>query len=296
MRQEDRLGRILERLAADGSVGVAQLAAELGVSTASVRRDLQFLEEQRLLSRTHGGAVANSTVYELPLRYRSGRHGGEKRRIAAEAAVRVDESVTTLGLTGGTTTTELARQVADRRGLTIVTNALNIASELAVRPELRLIVTGGVARSESYELVGQFAEATLEGINLDLAVVGVDGITARGGLTTYQDIEAHTNNVMIQRAGPRDRRRRRVQSRPSGAGTDLRGVGRRRAHHRRLGPSRRARAAARGRHHRHDRLTRRDPPASHQRPTGRRPPSGRRRRRRLLAVSPTGRARFRSSP
>jgi len=109
--------------------------------------------------------------------------------------------VTTLGLTGGTTTTELARQVADRRGLTIVTNALNIASELAVRPELRLIVTGGVARSESYELVGQFAEATLEGINLDLAVVGVDGITARGGLTTYQDIEAHTNNVMIQRAG-----------------------------------------------------------------------------------------------
>ena len=72
MRQEDRLGRILERLAADGSVGVAQLAAELGVSTASVRRDLQYLEEQRLLSRTHGGAVANSTVYELPLRYRSG--------------------------------------------------------------------------------------------------------------------------------------------------------------------------------------------------------------------------------
>ena len=201
MRQEDRLGRILERLAADGSVGVAQLATELGVSTASVRRDLQYLEEQRLLSRTHGGAVANSTVYELPLRYRSGRHGGEKRRIAAEAAARVDDSVTTLGLTGGTTTTELARQVADRRGLTIVTNALNIASELAVRPELRLIVTGGVARSESYELVGQFAEATLDGINLDLAVVGVDGITARGGLTTYQDIEAHTNNVMIQRAG-----------------------------------------------------------------------------------------------
>jgi DeoR family transcriptional regulator of aga operon len=200
MRQEDRLGRILERLAADGSVGVAQLASDLGVSTASVRRDLQFLEEQRLLTRTHGGAVANSTVYELPLRYRSGRHGGEKRRIAAEAARRVDESVTTLGLTGGTTTTELGREVADRRGLTIVTNALNIASELAVRPDLRLIVTGGVARSESYELVGQFAEATLDGINLDLAVVGVDGITAHGGLTTYQDIEAHTNNVMIQRA------------------------------------------------------------------------------------------------
>ncbi|HTX71009.1 MAG TPA: DeoR/GlpR family DNA-binding transcription regulator [Thermoleophilia bacterium] len=200
MRQEDRMGRILERIAAEGSVGVAELAAELGVSTASVRRDLQVLEEQRLLSRTHGGAVANSTVYELPLRYRSGRHSGEKLRIAAEAATRVDASVTTLGLTGGTTTTELAREIAGHRGLTVVTNALNIASELAIRPELRLIVTGGVARSESYELVGQFAESTLERVNLDLAVVGVDGISARGGLTTYQDIEAHTNSVMIERA------------------------------------------------------------------------------------------------
>jgi DeoR family transcriptional regulator, aga operon transcriptional repressor len=200
MRQEDRVGRILEKLAADGSVGVAALATDLGVSTASVRRDLQLLEEQRLLSRTHGGAVANSAVYELPLRYRSGRHSAEKRRIAAAAADRVDDAVATLGLTGGTTTTEVARQIADRRGLTVVTNALNIASELAMRPELRLIVTGGVARSESYELVGPLAEATLDGINLDLAVVGVDGITVRGGLTTYQDVEAHTNDVMIGRA------------------------------------------------------------------------------------------------
>ena len=163
MRQEDRLGRILERLAADGSVGVTQLATELGVSTASVRRDLQHLEEQRLLSGTHGGAVAEQHrlricrcgIAAAGTAARSGASPPRRRRASTS-------SVTTLGLTGGTTTTELARQVADRRGLTIVTNALNIASELAVRPELRLIVTGGVARSESYELVGQFAEATLD--------------------------------------------------------------------------------------------------------------------------------------
>ena len=200
MRQEERLSQILEKLADGGSVGVAELAADLGASTASIRRDLQLLEEQRLLSRTHGGAVANSTVYELPLRYRGGRHSTEKRRIAAAAALRVDETVATLGFTGGTTTTEVARQLADRTGITIVTNALNIASELAMRPDLHLIVTGGAARSESYELVGPLAEATLEGINLDLAIVGVDGITASGGLTTYHHIEAHTNRVMIERA------------------------------------------------------------------------------------------------
>jgi DeoR family transcriptional regulator of aga operon len=200
MRQEERMGLILEELAADGSVGVAEIARKLGVSTASIRRDLQLLEKQRLLSRTHGGAVANSTAYELPLRYRGGRRREEKRRIAAAAAARIGDDVASVGLTGGTTTTEVARRLADRQGLTVVTNALNIAAELALRPDLKLIVTGGAARSESYELVGPLAEAALEGMNLDLAVVGVDGITVAGGLTTHHDIEAHTNRVLIGRA------------------------------------------------------------------------------------------------
>ncbi len=200
MRQEERLSLILEELAAGGAVGVAQLAARLDVSTASVRRDLQLLEEQRLLSRTHGGAVANSTVYELPLRYRGGRHRDEKRRIAVAAAARVSDDIASVGLTGGTTTTEVARELADRQGLTIVTNALNIAAEMALRGDLKLVVTGGTARSESYELVGPLAEAALATMNLDLAIVGVDGISAAAGLTTYHDIEAHTNQVLIGRA------------------------------------------------------------------------------------------------
>ena len=194
------MGLTLKELAADGSVGVAEIAAKLGVSTASIRRDLQLLEQQRLLSRTHGGAVANSTAYELPLRYRGGRRREEKRRIAAAAAARIGDDIASVGLTGGTTTTEVARRLADRQGLTVVTNALNIAAGLAVRPDLKLIVTGGAARSESYELVGPLAEATLEGMNLDLAVVGVDGIAVAGGLTTHHDIEAHTNRVLIGRA------------------------------------------------------------------------------------------------
>ena len=200
MRQEERLSLILERLSQPGSVGVSEVAAELGVSTASVRRDLQLLEEQHLLSRTHGGAVANATVYELPLRYRSGSHSGEKRRIAAVAAERVDDTVATVGMTGGTTTTEVARRLADRLGLTVVTNALNIASDLALHPDIKLIVTGGTARSESYELVGPLAESTLADLNLDIVVVGVDGISVGGGLTTYHEVEAATNRAMIGRA------------------------------------------------------------------------------------------------
>ncbi len=199
VRQADRLSAVLERLSGNGSVGVGDLAAEFGVSPATIRRDLQLLEEQRLLSRTHGGAVAHGVLYELPLRYRSVRHGEEKLRIARAAAERVSDG-SAVGLTGGTTTTEVARALADHRRLTVVTNSLSIASELAVRPNLKLVVTGGVARAESYELVGPLAEAALAALNLDMVVVGVDGISVDAGLTTHHEVEAHTNRALIDRA------------------------------------------------------------------------------------------------
>lgn len=200
MRQEERYSLILERLAEKGSVGVNELSAELRVSVASIRRDLQQLDDQHLLTRTHGGAVALNMVYELPLRYRGGQHKEAKRRIALAAAERVGAGVSSVGLTGGTTTTEVARALMERAGLTIITNALNIASELALRPNLKLIVTGGWARAESYELVGPMADASFSGLNLDLAIVGVDGISAQGGITTHDVVEAHTNRAMIDRA------------------------------------------------------------------------------------------------
>jgi DeoR family transcriptional regulator, aga operon transcriptional repressor len=198
MRQSERLDSILERLSEDGSVAVTGLARTLGVSSATIRRDLELLESQRLLARTHGGAVSRDGVlYELPLRYRTGRHEAEKRRIAAAAATRLGDA-RAVGLTGGTTTTEVARRIAGRK-LTVVTNAINIASELTVRPNLKLVVTGGRARPESYELVGPLADATLDALNIDVAFVGVDG-ASRAGMTTHDDTEAHTNRRMIERA------------------------------------------------------------------------------------------------
>jgi DeoR family transcriptional regulator, aga operon transcriptional repressor len=194
----ERFGRILELLAHDGTVTVAALAGELGVSEATIRRDLQALGDQRLLERSHGGAVAHGTAHELPVRYRTGR-SEEKRRIARAAAELVADGAV-IALTGGTTTTEVARALALRQGLTVVTNALNIAVELAVRPDLKLIVTGGVARSASYELVGALAEATLRGLNVDVAFVGVDGVDAERGLTTQNEVEAATNRALISRA------------------------------------------------------------------------------------------------
>jgi DeoR family transcriptional regulator of aga operon len=199
MHQAERLSAILAELSEDGGVEVATLSSRFHVSSATIRRDLELLENQRLLARTHGGAVPLGVVYELPLRYKGARHHDEKRRIAEAAAALVTDGMS-IGLTGGTTCTEVAREIVDRERLTVVTNALNIASELAVRPNLKLVVTGGTARPESYELVGPLAEQSLAGLHLDLVVIGVDGIDAVGGCTTHHEVEAHTNLALIERA------------------------------------------------------------------------------------------------
>src|SRR3954469_7278987 len=200
MRQEDRLGQILQQLNQHGTVAVLALADRLDVSEATVRRDLHLLEEQKLLTRTHGGAVASGVLYELPMRYRGGQHYEAKRAIAEAATALIPVEATSVGLNGGTTTTEVSRALASRSGLRVVTNALNIASELAVRSNIELVVCGGSARAESYELVGPLAELTLANINLDIAIIGVDGISASAGFTTHHEVEAHTNRALVRAA------------------------------------------------------------------------------------------------
>jgi DeoR family transcriptional regulator of aga operon len=200
LRRADRISTILSRLADDGSVDAGRLASEFAVSPATIRRDLQMLSDQQLLNRTHGGAVASNVEYELPVRYRGGQHREQKRAIARCAAARLPHGPLTIGFTGGTTTHEVARLVTARFDLTVVTNALNIAIEVALRPRLKLIMTGGVSRTQSYELVGPLADNVLAGLNIGVAVVGVDGISARGGLTTHDEVEAHTNATLISRA------------------------------------------------------------------------------------------------
>lgn len=200
VRQGDRLSAILDRLASSGSVSVGATALELGVSNATVRRDLAVLREQNLLVRTHGGATAREVDYELPVRYRDA-HGREQKREIARAAIRrLPAGRCVVAINGGTTTSEVARLLATRTELTVVTNALNIAMVLVMRPRVRLVLTGGVARSRSYELVGPWTERSLGGIRIGTAFIGVDGISAAGGISTHDAVEAHANAVMIDRA------------------------------------------------------------------------------------------------
>jgi DeoR family transcriptional regulator of aga operon len=207
MGKYERLGAILELLGRDGSLDVDLAAAELHVSAATIRRDLDVLSRQQLLTRTHGGAVSNNAAYDLPLRYKAARHASEKQRIGKAVAELIGAG-TIVGLNGGTTTTEVARALAlrgdphssNKPSITVVTNSLNIATELAVRAHLKIVVTGGVARPQSYELIGPLASGVLEQLSLDVAVLGVDAIDLDGGATTHEESEAAINRLMASRA------------------------------------------------------------------------------------------------
>jgi DeoR family transcriptional regulator, aga operon transcriptional repressor len=133
------------------------------------------------------------------MRYKVARRHPEKRRIGAAAAGLVEDGAV-VGMTGGTTTTEVARALADRDNITVVTNALNIAAELVLRPNIRLLVVGGKARHASYELVGPTAEKMLAEYHFDIAFIGVDGLTVAEGCTTHDEMEAHTDLAFIRQS------------------------------------------------------------------------------------------------
>jgi DeoR family transcriptional regulator of aga operon len=181
------------------SLDVRTLSEMFGVSQATIRRDLELLEQQRLVLRTHGGATPHAAFHDLPLSYKTAQDRPEKRRIAERALSCLDHA-RVIGMTGGTTVSEFAGLLADFEGLTVVTSAINIAAQLALNPRLRVFAGGGEVRGSSQEAVGPSAEAFLSGYNLDVAFLGVDGVDAVAGCTAYDPVGARVNGVLHQRA------------------------------------------------------------------------------------------------
>jgi DeoR family transcriptional regulator, aga operon transcriptional repressor len=199
VKRNQRLNQIVSAIVARGSLDVVTLAEQFAVSQATIRRDLEVLEKQRLVSRTHGGATTHAAFNDLPLNYKTAQDLTEKRRIA-QHALRFLDGARVIGLTGGTTVTEFARLLLDRDGLTVVTNALNIATDLVVNPGLRVFAAGGEVRSSSQEAVGPAAESFLSDYNVDVSFLGVDGVDTDAGCTNYDPVGARVNAVLQQRA------------------------------------------------------------------------------------------------
>jgi DeoR family transcriptional regulator of aga operon len=194
---EERRRAIVELVNRDGRVLVADLSMRFDTSPVTIRKDLEILHTMGRLHRTHGGALpAQEGALEDPtLREKEKLHRKEKLRIAAVAAQRVKEGQVVI-LDSGTTTTEIARALRHFSNLTIITNALNIAAELA-GTAVEVILTGGTLRKNSFSLVGPIAEETLRRLNADVLFLGVDGFDVHYGLSTPNLLEAKVNRAMM---------------------------------------------------------------------------------------------------
>ena len=203
LKAENRAKRILRILLQQGNTSVDDLVKLLDSSPASVRRDLSRMETNGLVRRTHGGAsLAGDTLYE-PFRFdaafqiRENRFADEKLKIALAAADLIQDN-DTIGLTAGTTTTQVARKLRHLKNLHIVTNALNIGMELSNQADLRVTMTGGYIRwPGAFSMVGPAALDSLEHIFVDKVFLGACGIDPVHGVTTIEAEEALLFRVLV---------------------------------------------------------------------------------------------------
>lgn len=195
---EERRRAILDLLNHQGRVLVTELSRQFETSQVTIRKDLEILHAHGLVHRTHGGALPSreGALEDPTLREKEKLHHQEKLRIAEAATYKVKEGLVLI-LDSGTTTTAIARALRKFQNLTIITNAVNIAAELAGTP-VEVILTGGTLRKNSFSLVGPIAEETLRRLSADILFLGVDGFDVHYGLSTPNLLEAKVNRVMVE--------------------------------------------------------------------------------------------------
>ncbi|HZB89081.1 MAG TPA: DeoR/GlpR family DNA-binding transcription regulator [Terracidiphilus sp.] len=205
-KTDKRAKEILRLLLRQGKTSVEDLTAELTASPASIRRDLARLEEQGLVHRTHGGAMLTGKAVYEPFRFdasfqvREDRFAAEKQRIAHAASALVQEHET-IGLSAGTTTTLVARQLQHRREIHIITNAVNIGMELSSSTGLKTTLTGGAMLwVGAFSLVGPAAIESLNMFVMDRLFLSVTGMDPERGATMIEPEEAAVFRAMTRQA------------------------------------------------------------------------------------------------
>jgi len=195
-----RRQQILQQLLEQGSVQVADLVGRYGVSAVTIRTDLGHFEEQGLATRTHGGAtLVRTPPQEQDIHEKDALNLPLKESIGARAAQLVQAGDNII-IDSGSTTMTLARHLRGHRDVTVMTNGLNIAWELANAAGVNVLLTGGQLRKQSLSLQGSQAEASLNPYSFDTLFLGVDGLDLQFGLTTHDEAEARLNHRMVERA------------------------------------------------------------------------------------------------
>ncbi|WP_201008580.1 DeoR/GlpR family DNA-binding transcription regulator [Paenibacillus glycanilyticus] len=197
----DRHQQIIQLLHESQSVKTADLIARFGVSFETIRRDMEYLEQEGFLKRVHGGATLPQADYrkELPFTVRETKRHPEKRELA-QTALRFVEEGQSLFLDVSTTNTEFAKALAARfERLTILTNSFPIASILMAKPQFTIIFVGGVVRNSEQCAVGDYAESFVSQFHADLFFMSMSGISLTEGLTDYGISEIQLKKRMLER-------------------------------------------------------------------------------------------------
>lgn len=196
----ERRDKIISLLEENGKVKVEDLSDRFDVSSVTIRNDLDYLEDQQIAFRIYGGAIAYDKVgHEAHLTEKKRQNTDQKKRIGKAAAEFVEDGDSII-LDSGTTTRQVAAHLRHKNDLTILTNAINIALELADVEQLSIMITGGTLREQSYALVGPDAERILNTYSFDRLFLGVDGVDLDAGLTTPTSSEGNLKRMMVEQA------------------------------------------------------------------------------------------------
>jgi DeoR/GlpR family transcriptional regulator of sugar metabolism len=195
----ERMKLILASIEEKGSAQVKELAKAQKVSEATIRRDLAELEKMGSVKRTHGGAIlfGHNAPFEKVFQDKTDLQSAEKRRIGMLASRYVSDGDTVF-LDCGTTVLQLAMNLGERRGLTVITNDLNIANAIVLHPSSNLIITGGVRKAGSNFLVGSIAENFIRQIRVDKVFLSADAVDPEFGASNSDFDGIEIKNLVVQ--------------------------------------------------------------------------------------------------
>lgn len=199
MLAQERYEYIIETLKRDCAVKVSKLIKELNVSIETIRRDLEYLEKEGILERVYGGAVLKKvSVDRLSFEKREEEFKEEKLEIASIAIRYINEGQS-IALNDSTTNVEIARQLKNKfKNITVITNSLAIATELANSQDINIILAGGLLNNKEYAFYGEFAKNILSNFIVDRAFIGVGGVSLNRGITDYDIHTVEIQKMLIE--------------------------------------------------------------------------------------------------
>ena len=200
MNAIERKRYILDELQRNGSVVITDLAERIQVSSMTIRRDLNAMAEDGMVTLEHGGAVLNSgSLFECSISFKNEINVSEKQRIAAKCMEYINEGDSVF-LDAGTTPNELAALLRGKRNIRVLTHSLLVANTTATMRNIKLIMCPGEFRENSMAFLGPLTDDFIQHFQIDTLFLSLEGIDLTDGLSVVDVQDGHTKKVLVEKA------------------------------------------------------------------------------------------------